>query len=435
MGQSLWNLFQQMKKGDNLMLQTDNRSGPLNGYKILDLTRAYAGPYATMMLADMGATIYKIEPPEGDPNRQLGPFLNADDKDMGLGGFYSSINRNKKSIALNLKKPDAQKIAQQLAAECDAMIFNFSSPKILDKYNLDYDTINKINPKIVYVSISGYGTNRIVPSLHEGKPTIDMMMQAESGTLSITGSSSGEMYKVGPGIGDTYTGTVAIVAMLAALLKAKETGKGQFVDIAMLDSMLMLSERIIYQYSYTGVSPGPIGNRHPLQSPYSLYNTNDGAIVLAAFPDRYWDKLVDVLDIDILRSDSRFTTREARLQNQDALDEIILSWTSKRSKKEAMEILDKAGCLASPVNVAGDLFENAHIEKREMLAEIEGHPKTGQKVKVTGTPFKFSETPAKIYHRAPLNGEDSRGILEQIGYSAEEIDKMINDGSVIHNHV
>jgi crotonobetainyl-CoA:carnitine CoA-transferase CaiB-like acyl-CoA transferase len=388
-----------------------------------------------MMLADMGATIFKIEPPEGDPNRQLGPFLNDEDKDMGLGGFYSSINRNKKSIALDLKQPDAQKVAQQLAAECDAMIFNFSSPKILDKFSLDYDTVNAINPRIVYVSISGYGTNRIVPTLHEGKPTIDMMMQAESGTLSITGAPTGEVYKVGPGIGDTYAGTLAIVAMLAALLKAKETGKGQFIDIAMLDSMVMLSERIIYQYSYTGVSPGPIGNRHPLQAPYSVYNTTDGSIVLAAFPDRYWDKLVEVLDIDILRTDQRFTTREARLLNQDALDEIISSWTTKRTKQEAMDILDGTGCLASPVNVAGDLFNNEQIEKREMIIEVEGHPKTGEKVQITGSALKFSETPIGIYRRAPLNGEDSRDILGQLGYSTKEIDRMIGEGTVIHNHV
>jgi len=417
------------------MLITDDRSGPLNGYKILDLTRTYAGPYATMMLADMGATVYKIEPPEGDPNRQLGPFLNEDDKDMGLGGFFSSINRNKKSIALNLKHPDAQKVAQKLVAECDAMIFNFSTPKILEKFNLDYDTVKEINPRLVFVSISGYGTSRVEPTLLEGQPTIDMMMQAESGTLSITGAPTGEIYKVGPGIGDTYAGTLAIVGMLAALLKAKETGKGQLVDIAMLDSMVMLTERIIYQYSYTGISPGPIGNRHPLQAPYSVYYTNDGAIVLAAFPDRYWDKLVEVLDIDILKTDPRFTTREARLLNQDALDEIITSWTSKRSKKEAMAALNGTGCLAAPVNVAADLFDNEQIDCRKMIVEVEGHPKTGEKVKITGSALKFSENPVNIYHRAPLNGEDSREVLGQLGYSPDEIDNMISEGSVTYNHV
>lgn len=414
-----------------MAIQTEQRSGPLNGLKMLDFTRAYAGPYASMLLADMGATVIKVEPPEGDPTRQLGPYLNNEDKDMGLGGFNSSVNRNKKSIALDLKKPEAQKIAQELAKECDALILNFSTPKIMTKYNLDYDTISKLNPKIVYVSISGYGTNSIIPSLYEGKPTIDMMMQAESGTLSITGSPSGEMYKVGPGIGDSYTGTCAIVAMLAALYHARETGKGQFVDIAMLDSMVMLSERIVYQYAYTGVSPKPIGNRHPLQSPYSLYRTNDGAIVLAAFPDRYWDRLVDAMDLDILRNDPRFTTKESRLRNQDELDTIIEGWTSARSKAEVMAVLDKHGCLAAPVNTAGDLFTNEHIAKREMLVEVEGHPRTRQKVKITGTPFKFSETTAKIYRRAPLNGENSVELLEQLGYPKDTIDNLIKSGSVI----
>jgi len=414
-----------------MAIKTEQRSGPLNGLKVLDFTRAYAGPYATMMLADLGATLIKIEPPEGDPTRQLGPYLNKEDKDCGLGGFNSSVNRNKKSLALDLKKPEAQKIAQEIAKECDAIILNFSTPEIMVKYNLDYDTIKKLNPKIVYVSISGYGTNRIVPSLYEGKPTIDLMMQAESGTLSITGSPEGEMYKVGPGIGDTYTGTCAIVAMLAALMHAKETGKGQFVDIAMLDSMVMLSERIIYQYAYTGVSPKPIGNRHPLQSPYSLYRTNDGAIVLAAFPERYWERFVEAAGLDILRDDPRFKTKDTRLQNQDELDKIIESWTFTRSKAEVMEILDKHDCLAAPVNTAEDLFKNEQIAKREMLVEVVGHPDTKQKVKITGTPFKFSETEAKVYHRAPLIGEDSTDILSQLGYSKNEIDKLIKDGSVI----
>ncbi|GHU29292.1 CoA transferase [Betaproteobacteria bacterium] len=414
-----------------MTIKTEQTTGPLNGFKILDFTRAYAGPYATMMLADMGATVIKIEPPEGDPTRQLGPYLNKEDKDCGLGGFNSSVNRNKRSISLNLKNPDAQKVAQELAKECDALILNFSTPKIMSKYNLDYDTIKKINPKIVYVSISGYGTNRIVPSLYEGKPTIDMMMQAESGTLSITGSPDGEMYKVGPGIGDTYTGTCAIVAMLAALLHTKQTGVGQFIDIAMMDSMVMLSERILYQYAYTGVSPKPIGNRHPLQSPYSLYHTSDGAIVLAAFPDRYWDRLVEAMDLDILRNDPRFKTKETRLQNQDELDKVIEGWTSTRTKAEAMKVLDKQGCLAAPVNTAADLFSNEQIAKREMLVEVEGHPKTKQKVKITGTPFKFSETAAQIYHRAPLNGEDSVDLLQQLGYDKTKIDELISSGSVV----
>jgi crotonobetainyl-CoA:carnitine CoA-transferase CaiB-like acyl-CoA transferase len=413
-----------------MTIKTTKRNGPLDGIKVLDFTRAYAGPYATMILADMGATVIKVEPPDGDPNRQLGPFLDEESKDCTLGGFYSSINRNKRSIALDLKKPAAQKIAQQLATECDALIVNFRTPKLMDKYKLGYETIKKLNPKIVYVSISGYGTDCILPSKYEGKPTIDLMMQAESGTLSITGSPDGEMYKVGPGIGDSYTGTCAVAALLAALIDAKATGEGQFIDMAMLDSMVMLSERIIYQYSYTGVSPTPIGNRHPLQSPYSLYHTSDGAIVLAAFPDRYWDRFVEAADLAILRNDPRFASKESRLQNQDALDDIIEAWTRKRSKTVAMEVLDRHGCLAAPVNTAADLFTNEHLAKRQMLVEVEAHPKTKQTVKIVGTPFKFSKSKAGVFKRAPVLGEDTVEILNQIGYSTKEIDALIDDASV-----
>ena len=408
------------------------RSGPLSGVKILDLTRAYAGPYASMLLADLGATVIKVEQPTGDTTRTLGPYLDEDTKDYGLGGFNSSVNRNKLSIALDLKKPEAQQIAHRLVEECDAMIFNFSSPKIMEKFDLTYETVSAINPKLVYLSISGYGTNRIVKSEFEGKPTIDLMMQAESGTLSITGSPDGKMYKVGPGIGDSYTGTLAIVAMLAAILHARETGEGQFIDIAMLDSMMLLTERILYQYSYTGVSPGPIGNRHPLQSPYSLYPTKDGFIVLAAHPDRYWTRFCEASGIEEFNNgDTRFISKEARLANQEALDSLISAWTSMRTKAEVMEILDRHGCLASPVNIAEDLFKSKHVQEREMLVEVEGNPATHEKIKIAGTPFKLEKTPAAIVSRAPLIGENSVEILSQLGYAQEEIAALIEAGTVV----
>lgn len=410
-----------------MSLVTENRSGPLNGYKIMDFTRAYAGPYASMLLADMGATVYKIEGLDGDPNRQLGPYLNDDDKDMGLGGFNLSVCRNKKSIAINLKDPKGQEIMKKMVEECDAMILNFSSPKVMEKFDLSYETVKKINPKMVYVSISGYGTNSIVPSDYEGKPTIDMMMQAQSGCLSITGSEDGKMYKVGPGIGDSYTGTLAIVAMLAALINAKDTGKGQFIDIAMLDSMILLTERIIYQYSYTGRSPGPIGNAHPLQAPYTIYYTSDGAVALAGFPERYWDRFVEACGMEELKNKELFGDKRLRLKNTKLLDEYINSWMGVRTKDEVMEILDAHGCLAAPVNRAEDLFKDAHVRKREMLVEVEGHPGTHQKVEIVGTPLKFSDTPAKVYTRAPMVGEHSAEILKQLGYDDQYIAQLVEE--------
>lgn len=403
-------------------------TGPLAGYKILDFTRAYAGPFATMMLADLGATVIKVEGLDGDPNRQLGPYLHDEDKDMGIGGFNLSVCRGKKSIALNLKDPLGQKVAKELVKECDAMILNFSTPKIMTKFDLDYETVKEINPKMVYVSISGYGTNKVVPSDYEGKPTIDMMMQAESGCLSITGSPDGEMYKVGPGIGDSFTGTVAIVAMLSAMLHAKDTGKGQFIDIAMLDSMIMLSERILFTYSYTGVSPGPIGNRHPLQAPYSVYKTSDGAVALAGFPEKYWDRFVEACGVEELKNKELFGDKTKRLRNIDLMDSYINSWMGVRSKKEVMELLNEKGCLAAPVNRAEDLFNDEHIRKREMIVEVEGHPKTHEKASIVGTPFKFSDTKAQVYGRSPMIGENSIEITKQLGFDDEFINNLIERG-------
>lgn len=210
----------------------------MKGIQILDFTRAYGGPFATMILADMGANVIKIEPPEGDFTRNMGPYVSNKDKDNGLGGFNNSVNRNKKSLVLNLKTKEGQEVIHELVKQSDAIIINFSTPEIMKKFNLDYETVKSLNPALIFVSISGYGTNYVTKSLYEGKPTVDIMMQAESGAMSITGSEDGEMYKFGPGIGDSYAGTLAALSLLSAIIARQNTGKGQFVDIAMLDSMI-----------------------------------------------------------------------------------------------------------------------------------------------------------------------------------------------------
>lgn len=399
--------------------------GPLKGIRVLDFTRAYAGPFATMLLADLGANVIKIEPPEGDFIRNTGPFTSEKDKDNGLGGFFNSVNRNKRSLVLNLKTKEGQEIAHELVRKSDALVCNFSTPKIMSKFNLSYETVKSINPKLIYVSLSGYGTNYVVDSSYEGKPTVDIMMQAESGAMSITGSENGEVYKIGPGVGDSYAGTLSALALLSAIIARQSTGKGQFIDVAMLDSMILLSERIIYQYSYNGVSPKPEGNRHPFQAPYSLYDTTDGKIAIAALPERYWIRLCEAMNRKDLLSDKRFQSAMERRRHQDEVDKIITSWTKKYSKNEAMEILNKYGCLAAPLNKAEDLFNNEHVRKREMIVEVEANPKTGEKREIVGVPFKFSDSEAKVKRRAPLLGEHSREILKDIlNFTDEKIDTL-----------
>lgn len=406
-------------------------TGPLKGMRILDFTQAYAGPFATMMLADLGATVVKVEAPQGDSTRNNGPYLNDRARALGASGYNNSVNRNKYNICLNLREKEAQDIAHELVKRSDAMIFNFSSPRIMEKYNLSYEKAKELNPAVVYVSMSGYGTNRVVGSLHEDKPTVDLMMQAECGSISITGSRDGELYKYGPGIGDSYTGTVAAVALLAGVVSARETGRGQFIDIAMLDSMIALTERIIYQYSYTGVVPGPEGNSHPMQAPYSLYDCVDGKVCICGTPQKYWERLCNAMGKPEYASDPRFADQFKRRENLAVVDGIVAEWAKGRRKKEIISLLEAHDCLASPVNDARDLFEDPHVAAREMIVEVEGDPVTGDKVKIAGTPFKFSDTGTGIRHRGPLKGENSVDILGGLlGYDSERIQGLIRRGAV-----
>lgn len=410
-----------------MSVTTEKRTGPLNGYRILDFTRALAGPYATMMLADMGATVIKIEAPDGDFIRGSGPFLNKETRDDGLGGFFNSVNRNKESLVLNLKDEAGQKIAQKLAMECDAVISNFSSVKILEKYNLGYDTLHALNPRLVYTVISGYGTDRVVGAVNKERPTVDLMIQAEGGVLSVTGADKDHMYKVGPGIGDLFPGALSVIALLGALIHAKDTGEGQYVEVAMMDAIMSLCERILYQYSYTGKIAEPIGNNHPLQAPWSVYKTADGYISICGSPVKYWDNLVKATDYEPLRA-PQFAAAADRVTNKDELNKTIEQWTSVRTTQECMDILLQFSCQAAPVNNAGDLFKSEHVKAREMLVEIDADAGSGRTVKVAGTPLKFSETPAQVYKRAPLLGENSKSILNDLGLSDDEIQQLVLKG-------
>lgn len=415
-----------------MKMELDKITGPLKGVRILDMTQAFAGPFATMLLADLGATVIKIESPKGDSTRNNGPYLSEEDEKLGMSGYNNSVNRNKYNICLNLKTPEGQEIARELVKQSDALIFNFSSPKIMEKFNLSYEQVKKLNPKIVYLSMSGYGSNHVVGSLHESKPTVDLMMQAECGSIGITGSKDGQLYKYGPGVGDSYTGTVAAVALLAGLHHSRETGEGQFIDIAMLDSMILLTERIIYQYSYTGISPGPIGNNHPMQAPYSIFKTKDGYVSIVGNPNKYWERLCNAMGKPEYIDDDRYNSQAKRHEHEDDVNEIVSSWTCDKTKKEVMKILDEYDCLAAPVNTAQDLFEDPHVAKREMIVEVEGDPITGQKVQIAGTPFKFSDTKTAIRHRAALKGENSVQIMKELLHYDDDAIQQLLDREVLY---
>lgn len=239
-------------------------TGPLQGIRVLDFTRFLAGPYATMLMADLGASVIKIEEPGGDHTRTSGPYLDSETKDHDIGGFFNSLNRSKYGICIDLKSEGGRDLILKLVKDVDVVVENFRGG-VMERYGLNYEVLSKVNPRLVYSSIRGFGDKRTLGTNYPERPTVDLLVQAVSGIMSITGSADGDMYKIGPGIGDIFPGTMSLVGILSALQWRERTGEGQYVDTSMYDSMLSLCERMLYQYSYTKEVPKPMGNAHPFR--------------------------------------------------------------------------------------------------------------------------------------------------------------------------
>jgi crotonobetainyl-CoA:carnitine CoA-transferase CaiB-like acyl-CoA transferase len=387
-------------------------TGPLKGIRVLDFTRFLAGPYATMLLSDLGADVVKIEEPGGDHTRTSGPYLDGVTKDMDMGGFFNSLNRSKKGVCIALKTPEGRALVLELVKQVDVVVENFRGG-VMEKYGLAYETLAAANPRLIYASIRGFGDKRTVGTGYPERPTVDLLVQAISGIMSITGSADGQVYKIGPGVGDIFPGALCTVGILAALQSRERTGEGQYVDTSMYDAMLSLCERMLYQHSYTGEIPGPMGNAHPFSAPYTVYPAKDGQFVVAAPNDKFWRRIATAIGQPELGTDPRFATRAARRESRQKIDEIMRAWSSTRSRAEVMETLLAAEVLAAPVNNAADIFADPEVARRNMLVDIEPYPGAKRKVKIAGTPIKFTKTPTRPLERAPLVGEHTREVLSK----------------------
>lgn len=365
----------------------------LEGIKVADLTRVLAGPFCTMLLADMGAEVIKIEMPGiGDDSRKFGPFLN------GESLYYASINRNKKSVELDLKNPEDKEIFLNIVADSDVVVENFR-PGTMKKLGIDYETIRKINPKIIYAACSGFGQY----GPYKDKPAYDLIVQAIGGMMSITGHSEDMPTKVGASIGDIFAGIYTAVGILAALHYREKTGEGQMVDVAMLDCQVSVLENAIARYLATGKNPVPIGNRHPSITPFSYYKTKDSSIVVAVGNQKLWQSFCNCIGLPELVSDERFADNASRTRNVELLDELLKPAFIQRTTGEWMNILEAQGIPCAPVNTVRDLVVDPHIKSREMLFEMD-HPIIG-KITVPGIPIKFSKTPGSIKSCAPILGQ------------------------------
>lgn len=386
-------------------------SGPLAGLRILDLTQALSGPYCTMMLADLGADVIKIEPPTGDMTRNAGPFT-AEDTERSYGGYFASVNRGKRSIVLDLKDSADCDIFLALVRTADAVVEN-SRSGVMDRFGLGYESLAEINERLVYTAIRGFGDPRSGESPYVGWPAFDIVAQAMGGLVSVTGLTDGTVMKAGPSIGDIYSGALAAVGALAAIVSALRTGKGQFVDVAMVDAVLSLCEGAVYQYDYTGNIPGPTGNGHPIIAPFDVYPTLDGHCGIAAGQEVLFRMLCERMNRPELATDDRFAEFHTRVANRAALNDEVSEWSRTKTTADIVQLLG-GDIPVGPVNTMADVFSDEHFATREMIVEVE-QPDGSRSVRLAGQPIKMSRDHTGVRSRPPRLNEHCDEILMEAG--------------------
>lgn len=383
--------------------------GALHDLTVLDLTQMLAGPFCSMLLADQGANVIKIEPPQGDLSRRIGPFF-PDDEDKAFSGYFQSINRNKRSIVLDLKSPAERDIFKKMATQADVVIENFRVG-VMERFDLSYEILAENNPRLVYAAIRGFGDPHTGSSPYAEWPAFDVVAQAMGGFMGITGSS--EPMKAGPGVGDLVPGIMAAFGILAAVRHADKTGSGQFLDVPMYDAVLALCERIVYQHSYTGAVPGPQGNRHPLFAPFSVYAAKDGHVAIACPIDTQWSCLAALIGRPELATDPRFALGQDRIRHAREVDRIINDWTKDLTKAEIGGVLG-GEVPFGPVNDIADIYADPHVRAHGMLAELELEG-LAERAVVAGTPIRLQQTPGGVHRRGPLLGEHGAEIRAEFG--------------------
>lgn len=393
---------------------------PLQKLKILDISQIMAGPYCTMVLADMGAEVIKVEKINGgDDSRQMGPYINNEST------CFSQINRNKKSISLNLKDERARQIFYLLAKDADVIVENYRTG-VTKSLKIDYDTIKEMNPGVVYCSISGYGQTG--PYSHRGG--FDLVAQGMSGLMSMTGEKGKRPLKTGIAVYDIGAGITAVYSILAAYIHKQNTGEGQHIDIAITECGLPWFTWEAAAYFAEGKVPEPTGWRHRVSAPYQAIKARDGYLMLGCANQRTWERLcMDVLKREDLMSDPRFVSNSDRGQHVEALEALLETIMAEQSVDHWLGLCDNAGVPAGPINDFGQAMQDEHYLARGMVEEIE-HPVIG-KMKTIGFPSKFSRTPSQIRSPAPLFAQHTDQVLtEALGLSPDELATLRDEGCI-----
>lgn len=389
----------------------------LESLRVLDLTRVLAGPYATMILADLGADVIKLEMPvTGDDARAFPPHVN------GESAYFMSLNRNKRSMTLNLKSALGKELFLDMISKVDVVVENFR-PGTMEHLGLGYGVLCEINPRLIYAAASGFGHTG--PYSH--RPAYDAIVQAMGGIMSITGQVDGMPTRVGSSIGDITAGLFTAIGILAALAHREKTGFGQKVDVSMLDSQVAILENAIARYTVAGEIPGPIGNRHPAITPFEPFDTKDGQLMVAVGNNVLWSTFCKAMERDDLLDDPRFTTNSLRTANHSELRPLLAEAFLSKTTADWRELLDTVGIPNGPINSIDEVVVDPQVIAREMMLEVE-HPVAG-KTFLPGIPIKLSATPGAVRQSAPLLGQHTVEILRDVfGYNPQQIANLEEQG-------
>ena len=391
---------------------------PLSGIRVVDLTRILAGPFCTMMLADMGAEILKIETPgQGDPLRGQGVIRD------GLSWYFAGFNRNKRSLSLNLRSDDGKAVLARLIAGSDVLVENYR-PGVLEAMGFGEARLRELRPDLVYANISGFGTT----GPYRDRPAFDFIAQAMSGFMTVTGPEGGEPMRAGPPIADLVAGLQGALGICAALVRRGRTGSGDTVGASLNNGLISLLAYLAANHLATGAEPRRTGNDHPIVSPYGMFRTADGEVALAPSQEQSYQRLVDALGMPELRRDPRFLTNDLRVVHRAAINEAIEARLRTAATAYWIEKLNAAGIPCGRVLGLGEVFSDPQVLDQEMVLSQQ-HPGHGT-VKMLGFPIKFAEAPCSLRRPAPEVGADTEAVLQEFGYSGDDIATLRSAGTV-----
>jgi crotonobetainyl-CoA:carnitine CoA-transferase CaiB-like acyl-CoA transferase len=394
-------------------------AGPLSGIRVLDLSRVLAGPFASQMLADMGAEVIKVEPPGSGDDTRLFPPLR-----QGVSHYFLSVNRGKKSMVVDLKSPDGVSLIKELAAVSDVLIENYR-PDVMSRLGLGYEVLSALNPRLIYCAISGFGLDGPL----RDRPSFDIVVQALSGALSVNGAKDGPPTKLGIPLGDLVGGIYGPIGILSALHERHATGRGRLIDVSLLDGMIGMLGYLAQLSFFTGQDPKPQGSEHPNLTPYGIFPAKDGDIVIACLTDSFWHRLCGALEMSEARSDPRFASIELRRDNRPALTELMSERTRRLSLAELEIILEAHQVPHAPVLGIAAALAQPQSQARDMVVEVD-HPELGR-IPLIGRSVKFAGAPQAPVSAPPALGQHTGDILAKLlGKSEQQIEALRDSGAV-----